>query len=159
MKKVRIGKEQAIQRIRHYCAYQERAQQEVRDKLYELGMTMDEVEEIMSDLIAENFLNEERFAKIFAGSKFRVKQWGRQKIKYELKARKLSEYCIKVGMAEIEDEDYRITLQEILEKKKHELRTEKQPLILKQKLARYALGKGFESDLVWEMIGKIVSKK
>ena len=62
MKKVRIGKEQAIQRIRHYCAYQERAQQEVRDKLYELGMTMDEVEEIMSDLIAENFLNEERFA-------------------------------------------------------------------------------------------------
>lgn len=67
MKKVRIGKEQAIQRIRHYCAYQERAQQEVRDKLYELGMTMDEVEEIMSDLITENFLNEERFATQFAG--------------------------------------------------------------------------------------------
>ena len=67
MKKVRIGKEQAIQRIRHYCAYQERAQQEVRDKLYELGMTKDEVEEIMSDLIAENFLNEERFAVQFAG--------------------------------------------------------------------------------------------
>ena len=67
MKKVRIGKEQAIQRIRHYCAYQERAQQEVRDKLYELGMTMDEVEEIMSDLIAENFLNEERFSVQFTG--------------------------------------------------------------------------------------------
>ena len=73
MKKVRIGKEQAIQRIRHYCAYQERAQQEVRDKLYELGMTKDEVEEIMSDLIAENFLNEERFAVQFAGGHFRIK--------------------------------------------------------------------------------------
>ena len=74
-------------------------------------------------------------------------------------ARKLSEYCIKVGMAEIDDDDYINTLQEILEKKKHELRTEKQPLILKQKLARYALGKGFEADLVWEMIGKIIPKK
>ena len=84
MKKVRIGKEQAIQRIRHYCAYQERAQQEVRDKLYELGMTMDEVEEIMSDLIAENFLNEERFAVQFAGGHFRIKGWGKVKIQHAL---------------------------------------------------------------------------
>ncbi len=83
MKKVRIGKEQAIQRIRHYCAYQERAQQEVRDKLYELGMTMDEVEEIMSDLIAENFLNEERFALQFAGGHFRIKGWGKVKIQHQ----------------------------------------------------------------------------
>ena len=74
MKKVRIGKEQAIQRVRNYCAYQERAQQEVRDKLYELGMTMDEVEAIMSDLIAENFLNEERFATQFAGGHFTTKE-------------------------------------------------------------------------------------
>ena len=80
MKKIRLGKEQAIQRIKQFCAYQERAQQEVRDKLYELGMTMDEVEEIMSDLIAENFLNEERFATQFAGGHFRIKGWGRVKI-------------------------------------------------------------------------------
>ena len=110
-------------------------------------------------MIEDNFLNEERFAKIFAGSKFRVKQWGRQKIKYELKARKLSEYCIKVGLAEIEDDDYIETLKNILEKKKQELRAEKQPLIVKQKLARYAIGKGFEGDLVWEMVGKIMTQK
>jgi regulatory protein len=88
MKKVRIGKEQAIQRIRHYCAYQERAQQEVRDKLYELGMTMGEVEEIMSDLIAENFLNEERFATQFAGGHFRIKGWGRVKIQHALQQKR-----------------------------------------------------------------------
>ena len=97
MKKVRIGKEQAIQRIRHYCAYQERAQQEVRDKLYELGMTMDEVEEIMSDLIAENFLNEERFATQFAGGHFRIKGWGRVKIQHALQQKRVSKYNIKLG--------------------------------------------------------------
>ena len=98
MKKVRIGKEQAIQRIRHYCAYQERAQQEVRDKLYELGMTMDEVEEIMSDLITENFLNEERFATQFAGGHFRIKGWGRVKIQHALEQKRVSKYNIKLGL-------------------------------------------------------------
>ena len=94
MKKVRIGKEQAIQRVRNYCAYQERAQQEVRDKLYELGMTMDEVEAIMSDLIAENFLNEERFATQFAGGHFRIKGWGRVKIQHALQQKRVSKYNI-----------------------------------------------------------------
>ena len=104
MKKVRIGKEQAIQRIRHYCAYQERAQQEVRDKLYELGMTMDEVEEIMSDLIAENFLNEERFAVQFAGGHFRIKGWGRVKIQHALQQKRVSKYNIKIGLKAIEED-------------------------------------------------------
>ena len=76
MNKIRIGKDQAIQRIRHFCAYQERAQQEVRDKLYELGMTKSEVEEIISDLITDNFLNEERFATHFAGGTLSNKTMG-----------------------------------------------------------------------------------
>lgn len=154
-----ITRRDILVKAANFCAYQERTHAEVRERLQKWEVWGDEAEEIIAYLIEDNFLNEERFAKIFAGSKFRVKQWGRQKIKYELKARKLSEYCIKVGMAEIEDEDYINTLQEILEKKKHDLRTEKQPLMLKQKLARYALGKGFEADLVWEMIGKIIPKK
>ena len=111
MKKVRIGKEQAIQRIRHYCAYQERAQQEVRDKLYELGMTMDEVEEIMSDLIAENFLNEERFAVQFAGGHFRIKGWGRVKIQHALQQKRVSSYNIKIGLKAIDGEVYLKTQQ------------------------------------------------
>ena len=82
MQKIRIGKEQAIQRIRHFCAYQERAQQEVRDKLYELGMTKSEVEEILSNLITDNFLNEERFATLFAGGHFRIKNLPRWEVRY-----------------------------------------------------------------------------
>ena len=125
MKKVRIGKEQAIQRIRHYCAYQERAQQEVRDKLYELGMTMDEVEEIMSDLIAENFLNEERFATQFAGGHFRIKGWGKVKIQHALQQKRVSSYNIKIGLKAIDEDDYMKTLQGLATKKWNSLKGER----------------------------------
>lgn len=154
-----ITRRDILVKAANFCAYQERTHTEVRERLQKWEVWGDEAEEIIAYLIEDNFLNEERFAKIFAGSKFRVKQWGRQKIKFELKARKLSEYCIKVGLAEIEDDDYIATLKTILEKKKHELRAEKQPLVVKQKLARYAIDKGFEGDLVWEMIGKIMTQK
>ena len=101
MNKIRIGKEQAIQRIRHFCAYQERAQQEVRDKLYELGMTKSEVEEIISDLITDNFLNEERFANLFTGGHFRIKQWGKSKIQYALQQKRVSQVNIKKALKTI----------------------------------------------------------
>ncbi|WP_337041825.1 regulatory protein RecX [Emticicia sp. 17c] len=142
----------------NYCAYQERTQAEVREKLQNWGVYGDDAEEIIVYLIEENYLNEGRFARIFAGSKFRVKRWGRQKIRHELKARHLSEHAIREAMQEIEDDDYLDTLRTLLEKKKHELRTEKQPLILKQKLARYAIGKGFESELVWDVLSKLISR-
>ncbi|RYU94755.1 regulatory protein RecX [Emticicia agri] len=138
----------------NFCAYQERTQAEVREKLQKLGVEGDEADEIIVYLIEENYLNEGRFAKIFAGSKFRVKHWGRQKILYELKARKLSEHSIREGLAEIDDEDYIETLNTLIEKKKRELRTEKQPAVLKQKVARYAMSKGFESDLIWTILNK-----
>jgi regulatory protein len=125
MKKVRIGKEQAIQRIRHYCAYQERAQQEVRDKLYELGMTMDEVEEIMSDLIAENFLNEERFAVQFAGGHFRIKGWGKVKIQHALQQKRVSSYNIKIGLKAIDEDAYLKTLEQLAAKKWNSLKGER----------------------------------
>jgi regulatory protein len=125
MKKVRIGKEQAIQRIRHYCAYQERAQQEVRDKLYELGMTMDEVEEIMSDLIAENFLNEERFATQFAGGHFRIKGWGKVKIQHALQQKRVSSYNIKIGLKAIDEDAYIKTLKLLATKKWTSLKGER----------------------------------
>ena len=95
--------------ILHYCKYQERCHSEVRNKLYELGFTTPEVEQQLTGLIETGVLNEERFAKAFAGGKFRMKQWGREKIKQQLKLRKISDYCIKKAMTEIPGEDYEIT--------------------------------------------------
>lgn len=135
-----------------FCAYQERTQDEVRQRLKDWNVWGDEAEEIISELIQENFLNEERFAKVFAGSKFRVKKWGRRKIMFELKKRRLSDYCIKAGMNEIDDEDYYETLKTLIEKKKHDYRKEENEYKLNQKVAQFAVGKGYESGLIWEIL-------
>lgn len=146
---------EALKKAANFCAYQERTHHEVKEKLMEVGVYGDDSEEIIVWLIENNYLNEERFAKVFAGSKFRQKHWGRLKIRQELKLRKLSEYCIKAGMAEINDEDYMDTLLKIIDKKAHSLKGEN-PMLLKQKLVRYALSKGFENDLVWQTVNEIL---
>lgn len=147
-----------LQKAASFCAYQERTQDEVRCRLQKWGVTGDEAEEIITELIIQKYLSEERFAQTYAGSKFRQKNWGRLKIKLELNRRGLTEYTINKGMSEITDEDYEKSLNELLFKKKTLLqRTESNPLKLKQKLVRFALGKGYESDLVWKMIDKLAT--
>jgi regulatory protein len=142
-----------LQKAASYCAYQERTQEEVRQRLKTWGVWGDEAEEIIAELIAQNYLSEERFAKTYAGGKFRQKNWGRRKIKQELTRRGLTDYTIRQGMSEITDEAYEATLQQLLEKKKEALeRTEEDPFKLKQKLVRYALAKGYESELVWKIV-------
>ena len=139
----------------NFCAYQERTHKEVRKKLAELEILGDDAEEIITYLIENNYLNEERFARAFAGSKFRQKKWGRIKIRQELKMRGMSEYCLKAGMSEIDSDDYMITLQEIIEKKSKDMK-DSNKLIIKQKLVKYALSKGFENDLVFDAVGKFL---
>ena len=143
--------EQALIKIRDWCAYQERCQQEARDKLYDYGLKTDDVENIIAHLVNENFINEERFAIAFAGGKFRIKRWGKVKIKQELKAKRVSDYCIKKGLAVIDSTDYINTLKKVLALKAKSI-TEKNFLKKKQKLVRYALSKGYEQDLVFDVL-------
>ncbi len=145
--------QQAKAKIEDWCAYQERCQQEVRDKLYSYGLRSGDVEELISRLISDNFLNEERFARAFAGGKFRIKKWGRIKIKVELKSRRVSDYCIRKGLEEIPDKDYRKTLQKLLSDKEAIL-TEKNKIRRKYKLLRYAYSKGYEQELVMEILNE-----
>src|SRR5690606_29368486 len=99
------SKEEALQKARHYCGYQERCHQEVKEKLYSFCLRKDEVEELLRTLIQENYLNEERFAIQFAGGKFRIKQWGKVKIQHALKQKQVSEYCIRKALASLDEED------------------------------------------------------
>jgi len=147
------SKDRILQKIRHYCSYQERCHSEVRTKLYSLGIWKKEVEEIISRLIEEDYLNEERFAMQFAGGKFRIKQWGRIKIKYELKQKQVSEYCIRKALEQIDDETYRQTLGKIALNKWEDLDGEKNIFIRKRKVQDYLLQKGYETFLVNEWIG------
>lgn len=138
-----------------YCAYQERSQQQVRDKLYDYGLHHDEVEEVLTELIMEGFINEERFARAFIGGKFRMKKWGRQKILQGLRPHKISEYCIKKGMEEINPNEYWETLLSHASKKYEQIKGNS-AYVVKGKLTQYLYGKGFESDLIREAIDQIV---
>ena len=105
----------------------------------------------MLTLIEQNYVNEERFAIAYAGGKFRVKHWGKVKIKLELKQKQISEYCINKALNEISDEDYDKTLNQIIAKKWAET-TDKNLLSKRAKVAKYAIGKGFEQHFIWDIL-------
>ena len=151
----RLTPAQAFNRIRHYCAYQERCHKEVKDKLYTFGLLSAEVEDIISKLIAEDYLNEERFAIHFAGGKFRLKNWGKRRIEMELKARQISSYCIRKALAQIPDEDYENTFSRLAEKKRLSLKSEKNVFIKKRKIRDFLLSKGYPNELIQPYLQKM----
>ena len=151
-KKQKITDEKlALEKAGHYCAYQERSQQEVRDKLYEWGLWPAAVENIIVKLIGDGFLNEERFAKAYATGKFRQKAWGKIKIKQGLKLKKVPDVLIKKALNGINYDDYLETLRIIVEKKAA-LLNESNAYKRRYKLQQYAMGRGFESDLITDVL-------
>ena len=151
MYKKQLTKEQALQKLKHYCAYQERCHSEVKSKLYGFGLNTKEVDEILSTLIEENYLNEERFAIAYAGGKFRIKQWGRVRIKHELKQKQVSDYSIKKALSKIDEGAYLEVLNKLTADKYGSLKRE-QWLVRRKKTIDYLLQKGYESNLVQQAI-------
>jgi regulatory protein len=146
---------EALGKIQKYCAYQERCHSEVRKKLFEYELKPPEIDEIITQLIVSGFLNEERYAKAFAGGKFRMKKWGRLKIVHALEANGVSKNCIKSGLAEIDPDDYQKALREILEKKSSEV-DEPNLYSRRDKLSKFAIQKGYEPELVWKILREIL---
>ncbi len=153
-----LSKEQALQKCRHYCIYQERCHQEVKEKLYSFGLFTKEVDELIASLIEENYLNEERFAVSYAGGKFRMKQWGKVKIKHALKQKQVSAYCIKNAINQIGEDRYSETLFQLAGSKWKMLKGEKNVFIRKRKTYDYLLQKGYESDLINEALNSLPGK-
>lgn len=144
----------ALEKMKNWCAYQERSQFEVRNKLFEYGIFNEEAENIISQLIQENFLNEERFALAFARGKFRIKRWGRIKIKLELKQHKVSDYCITKALKQIDGNEYFATLEKIIEKKTKEIK-ESNKIKKQYKIIKYAMSRGYEQDIIMDAIKKL----
>jgi len=142
-----LNKKQALAKAESFCVYQERSQKEVRYKLVEWGIRGDELEEILSELIVNNFLNEERFAKQYASGKFNIKKWGRVKIKQGLKLKGIPDRLLQKALYSIDEDDYLNTLTALAEKKAEFLH-ESNPLKRKMKLMSYLQGRGFESELI-----------
>lgn len=152
MYKKQLTPEQALQKLRHYCAYQERSHSEVKEKLYNLGVSKKDRDSMIAALIEGDYLNEERFAIAFAGGKFRIKQWGRIKIKYELKQKQVSEYSIKKALKQIKEDEYLAVLKKLADEKCTSLKHE-QSLVQKKKTMDYLVQKGFEMDLIKKVVG------
>jgi regulatory protein len=152
----RLTKDEALKKIKYYCSYQERCHQEVTDKLYNFGLYKSEVNEIISDIIENNYLNEERFAVQFAGGKFRIKQWGRKKIQYELQQKRVSPYLIKIALKALDEEEYHKTLLTLAQRKWKELAGEHY-LARQSKTISYLLQKGYELSLVTKVLAELKS--
>ncbi|HSF52340.1 MAG TPA: regulatory protein RecX [Algoriphagus sp.] len=146
--------EEAKGKLETYCAYQERCQWEIRRKLYEKGIKGDQAEELISEMITADFLNEERFARSYARGKFRIKHWGKARITRELKIRGISPRCIQLGLSEIDPEEYYDSLLTLAEKKWGKI-FEKDPFKKNYKVIQYLMAKGFEQDLVQEAISSL----
>ncbi|NQW43267.1 MAG: regulatory protein RecX [Bacteroidetes bacterium] len=150
-KKENLTPNQAKLKIANFCNYQERCQAEVKDKLYSYGLNTTDVNEVLAYTVSEGLVNEERFAILFAGGKFRQKKWGRLKIKRELKEKQISDYCIKKALLEIDDEKYIEHLESIAEKYSRTLK-DKLNYIKNQKVMKHLLSKGYEMDLIQDYI-------
>lgn len=142
-----ISKEEALIKIKHFCSYQERCHKEVKDKLYSFKMRKTEVEEIVSNLIENNYLCEERFAIQYAGGKHRIKSWGKIKIKFSLHQKGVSDPIIKLALNAIDEEQYLATLKKLAQVKLNTIKSEND-WECQSKIRNYLLHKGYESSLV-----------
>jgi regulatory protein len=140
---------EAIHKIEHFCAYQERCHEEVIQKLRSMKMESEEIDTIMVHLISANFLNEERFACSFARGKHRIKHWGKIRIVNELKSKKITQTLINSALKEISPEEYAATFHALAERQWESIR-ETNLLKKRKKFCDYMLRKGFESNLIYE---------
>lgn len=147
---------EAKAKIEAYCAYQERCQYEVGLKLFAWGITGEQQDQLISDLISNRFLDEERFAEAFVSGKFRIKRWGRIKIRQHLKQKHISEYSIKKGMASIDLDDYYASILYLAERKSADLQSENDLWQKKAKIIRFLASKGYEQDLIYDAVNEFV---
>ena len=146
-----FDREQCKSKAENYCAYQERSQFEVRNKLYEWGLHQKDVEEIISELIQSNFLNEERFAIAYTLGKFRIKGWGKIKIKHGLKLKRVPDKMINSSLNTIDYDDYVAKLRSLIDKKAA-ITNERDAFKKRLMLSRYAASKGYEQELITELL-------
>jgi len=136
-----------LQKIQYFCSYQERCIRDTEEKLKDWAVQKKLIPSIISQLQKEGYIHEERFAKVYAGGKFRVNKWGRQKIEFELKLKGIPESMIHKGIEEIDEADYQRVLCDLILKKQKEIKPEKD-LNIREKIITFAQGKGYEMELI-----------
>jgi len=150
--------EEALAKLQRYCAYQERSHNEVRTKLIDIKCYGDTLEEVISALIQDDFLNEQRFAETFTSGKYRLKSWGRNKIKQALKKKYVSDYCIRKGLASIDEIEYMETLERTM-RKYHHLYVHLDAFSLRGRIFKFGINKGYTVQEMNTVLDKILGKR
>lgn len=146
-----LSPDEALAKMENFCAYRERCAQEVQRKMAELGIAGEVAEQIWQVLTGDGYLNEERFARAYAGGKFRVNRWGRVRIRIELQRRDISPGLIRDALDSIDEGEYRKVLKEMLDKKKKQYRAGSDPQG-RPKAAAALIRAGFEPELVFQYL-------
>lgn len=147
--------QEATKKLEHYCAYQERCHKEVVQKLTNMHMIPEAIDVIVVHLIQHNFLNEERFAKTFVSGKFKIKNWGKRRLAFELKQKDVSKVNINQALTEISDEEYIGVFNDLAEKKANSIK-ENNLFKKKKKFVDYFLYRGWESHLVYDKANQLI---
>ncbi len=154
MKNKDLTTKQIESKLQYYCSYQDRCHKEVIEKLKTFNIRSNESNEIISNLIKDNYLNESRFSENFVRGKFKIKNWGKVRIVRELKQRNISRYNINLGLKEIDSQEYQNKFDEIFENKLSSLENLNK-IIKKKKIISYLLYRGWESNLIYSKINEI----
>ena len=155
MYKKRLTKEQVLQKLRFYCRYQQRCQSELKEKLFGLGLSKKDHNELLEELVKENCVSDEKFAVAFVRGRFKMKQWGRRKIQKGLKEKRVSEEIAQRALGEINEKEYITMLNKLARERYASLRHE-QYLVRKKKTMDYLMQKGYEVDLIKDAINNFL---
>ncbi len=149
------GHEFLLAKMQSYCSYQERSFFDVKSKLISWNVQEKIIDEIINEFVKEDYLNEERFVKAYAGGKFRINKWGKNKIINELNKKQIPDIYIQIGLHDIDDEEYLNTLKEIISKKDAIIKIAN-PEKRMQKLAAYAISKGYSRGIIWKVLNQTI---
>jgi recX family len=150
-----MEREIAMKRAASFCAESERNVAEVERKLRKWGVDDDDIDSIIDRLKSDDFLNEERYCRAYINDRFRLNHWGKVKIRYELGKRDVDRQYIDAALADIYDDEYIEVLKEVVEAKRRTLK-ETDTYSASAKILRYALTRGFESDIVSKILKDVL---
>ena len=142
-----------IEKIQSYCLYQERCIKEVKNKLFSLKVSSKSANDIIEYLIDNDYLNDERYAKMFIQGKLRIKKWGRIKLKYELRLKGIDIKIINKHINQINEEDYIKYFNEFSTNKINFLKGSKDQK--KRSFINYFTYRGWENSLIYEKLKDI----
>ncbi|MEE4196558.1 MAG: regulatory protein RecX [Bacteroidales bacterium] len=147
----------ALDKAQYLCAQKEKCVEDIKQKLFQWGVNKNDFDSIIERLIEEKFIDEERYAKAYVKEKFTFNKWGKIKIEYALKQKKIPDQYIQYALDDIPENEYTQTLEKELIKKRKSIQDTNEHTI-KSKLIRFAVSKGFENGKVFDMVNSMIKE-